>query len=136
MLKVKLINDQAVLNNFSYVETKEYIPDQPLVIKLQILDSQTNMRLIPATTAKLNAIFQLRDGTELTVAGAMLYNPDDRSLWSVSLTAEQTVDIVGSNFQIDLSFNGSGSGDLSDSTDLRSGMAYSQLAKITFDGEC
>ncbi len=137
MLKAKLLNEQAQLNNFSFVDTKEYIPNQPLKIKLQISDSETLQRIIPGATAKLNAIFQINDGTEITVAGTMLFDPDDRSMWLISLSGAQTNTIVGSNFQIDLDFNGdSTTPDLADATDLRSGMVYSVLAKITFDGEC
>lgn len=137
MLKVKLINEQATLNNYSFKETKEYVPGLPLNVKFQILDVDANLRLIPGTTAKLNATFQHKDGTEFSVAGSMIFNPDDRSMWLVALSATQTSDLVGSNFQIELDFNGSSTlPDLSDSTDLRAGMAYSVLRKVTFDGEC
>jgi hypothetical protein len=137
MLKIKLLNEQLTLNNFEYLEVKEYIPNLPLNVKIQIMDSETGQRLIPSTSAKLIAIFQKRDSTELTVNGAMIFNPDDRSMWTIPLTAVQSNDIIGSNVLIKLDFNGSSTlADLSDSTDLRAGMAYSILAKITFDGEC
>lgn len=137
MLKIKLLNEQATLNNFVLLDTKEYIPGLPLKIKFQISDSETLQRLIPGVSAKLNATFQIRDGSELVIAGTMLFNPDDRSMWQVALTALQSEDIVGSNFQVDLDFTGdSTEDDLSDATDLRSGMAYSVLQKVTFDGEC
>lgn len=138
MLKIKLINEQATLNNFNYVEVKEYIAGQALSIKVQITDSETKQRLIPDTGARLNAIFQKRDGTELKKAGTMLFNPDDRSMWKIDLTSAETTDIIGSNVKFELDFNGSASAppDLSTSTDLRIGMAYNVLSKITFDGEC
>lgn len=137
MLKFKLLNEQLTLNNFSYLPIKEYIPNYPLDIKVHISDSETQQRLIPTTSAKMNALFQKRDGTTLTVAGTMLFNPDDRSMWKVSLTALESNDIVGGNVQFLLDFNGdSTTPDLADATDLRTGMAYSILAKITFDGEC
>lgn len=138
MLKIKLINEQATLNNFHYVEVKEYVAGQPLSIKVQITDSETKQRLIPDTSARMNAIFQKRDGTELKKAGTMLFNPDDRSMWKIDLTAAETLDIVGGNVKFELDFNGSATTppDLSTSTDLRIGMAYNVLSKITFDGEC
>jgi len=138
MLKIKLVNEQATLNNFNYVDIKEYIAGQPLSMKIQIQDSETKQRIIPGTTANLNAIFQKRDGTELKKAGVMMFNPDDRSMWKIELTSAETMDIVGSNVKIELDFNGSASAppDLSTSTDLRIGMAYNVLSKITFDGEC
>lgn len=138
MLKIKLVNEQIALNNFHFVEVKEYIAGQPLKLKIQINDSEIGQRLIPVLTARLNAIFQKRDGTELTVAGSMLFTPDDRSMWLIALSGAQTLDIVGSNFKVELDFNGSAATPpvLSDSTDLRVGMAYNVLSKVTFDGEC
>lgn len=138
MLKIKLLNEQASLNNFSYVEVKEYIAGQPVNLKIQVTDSETKQRLIPATNANLIATFQKRDGTELVVAGSMLFNPDDRSMWLIALSGAQTLDIVGANIRIDLDFNGSAAAPpvLSTSTDLRTGMAYNVLSKVTFDGEC
>lgn len=138
MLKIKLINEQATLNNFNYVEQKEYVAGNPFVLKIQLTDSETKQRLIPSATANLNAIFQKKDGTELTIAAAMLFNPDDRSMWSVSVSAANSLEITGSNVKFELDFNGSAAAPpvLSDSTDLRVGMAYNVVSKVTFDGEC
>lgn len=138
MLKIKLVNEQATLNNFNYVDNKEYIANIPFNVCLQIQDSETNQRLIPGSTARLNAIFQKSDGTELTVAGSLLVGSDDRSMWKIAVSAADSNDIVGSNVRIDLDFNGSATAPpvLSDSTDFRSGMAYNVISKITFDGEC
>lgn len=137
MLKIKLLNEQTTLNNFKHVENKEYIPALPFVIKFQISESETLQRLIPTTNAKLNVIFQKRDGSELVKAATLLFNPDDRSMWNISISAAEASDIVGSNFQVILDFNGSSTvSDLSNSTDLQSGMAYNLLSKIQFDGEC
>lgn len=137
MLKIKVLNEQLTLNNFEYLETKEYIPNIPLKLKVQIYDSETQQRLIPSTTAKMNAIFQNREGDETVVAASMIFNPDDRSMWEVSIDAATSNDIIGSNVRFDLDFNGSSTtSDLANSTDLRSGMGYSILSKVTFDGEC
>jgi hypothetical protein len=129
MLTITLLNDLAQLNNYYTVVAKTYIPNYPLTIKFQIFDSQSTDRLIPATNATANCIFQLSDGTELTVAATMLFNPDDRSMWKVQLTADQSNNIVGSNFQVTLDFAG-------DASDIRVGMALNVLQKISFDGEC
>lgn len=137
MLKLKLVNEQVELNNFHYVESKEYIPNLPFSVKFQIMDSETKQRLIPGTSAKLNCIFQLRDGTELVKSASMIFNPDDRSMWKIEMSKTESNDIVGSNFQVILDFEGDSTvADLSDATDLRSGMAYNVISKIQFDGEC
>lgn len=137
MLKIKLINEQATLNNFSYVETKEYIPNFKFSIKFQIQDSETLQRVMSDVGASCNVILQKRDGSELVKPAAYMFDPDDKSLWQVNFTAAESNDIVGGNFQVLLDFDGSAiEEDLSDSDDLRSGMAYNVLAKIQFDGEC
>jgi hypothetical protein len=137
MLKVKLIDEQATLNNFKYVDTKEYIPGQRLVLNVQILDAETGQRLIPDSGAQINAIFQQSDGTELTIPGSALFDPDDRSMYQFVLTGAQTLLVIGGNVRFDLDFNGSGTlPALANSSDLRMGMGYSLIAKITFDGDC
>jgi hypothetical protein len=130
MLTIALLNENAQLNDYSIVETKDYIPNLPLKLNIQIGDNETGLRL-------MNLIFQNSDGTELTKAAAAMFNPADMSMWTVSLTASESNAIVGSNFQVVLDMAGDSTlPDLSDATDLRSGMAYSKLSKITFDGEC
>lgn len=137
MLKIKVLKEQLTLNNFSYTEQKEYVPNLPFTLKVQIIDSETLQRLIPGTTAKTNAIFQKRDGTSLTKAMSMIFNPDDRSMWTVDISAVESNDIIGGNVEFRLDFNGSSTNiNLSDSTDLRVGMGFSILAKVIFDGEC
>jgi hypothetical protein len=129
MLNITLLNDLAELNNYYTVVSKNYIANYPLTLKFQISDNQSQDRLIPATNATANCIFQNSDGSELTIAASMLFNPDDRSMWQVSLDAAQSNNIVGSNFQVVLDFAGNAS-------DIRVGMAINVLAQINFDGEC
>lgn len=137
MLKIKLLNEQATLNNFTHPDVKEYIPGLALNLKVQIYDSETLERLIPGTSAKLNALFQQSDGSTLTKACTMLFNPDDRSMWQVALTDAETLLIIGGNVQFTLDFLGDSTlPNLSDATQLEAGMGYSILAKITFDGDC
>ncbi len=136
MLKIKLLNEKAELNNFNYVEIKEYIPNLPFKLKIQLFDSETAQRLMADTGASLNFIFQTREGT-LVKPGTFMFDPSDKSMWEVSITAAESVDIIGGNFQVVLDFDGSSvEADLSDSDDLKSGMAYNVISKIQFDGEC
>lgn len=129
MLTIKLLNDQATLNNYFYVESKEYIPGKAFKINLQTLDSELKIRFIPSEDAELTATFQKRDGTELEVEGDLLFGNDDRSTWEIAISDAESLDIVGSNFLVTLDV-------LGDETDIRQGMSYNSLSKITFDGEC
>lgn len=127
MLKVKLINEQATLNNFFYLEAKEYTPGKSFKIIFQIFDAENGIRLIPNSAGTMNVFFQKRDGTELTKAASKPF-VDDRSIWQVILSDSEATDIVGSNFRIELNFDGA--------SDIRVGMSYNSLSKITFDGDC
>lgn len=129
MLAIKLIDDQAALNNFKYVEANEYVAGEAIVIKFQIQDPQTLQRLIPGAAGTMDVIFQNSDGTFTTIAASKLFPSDDRSLWSVPLSGVDTTNLVGSNFKVVLDF-------LGDTTDIRTGMSFNSLSKITFDGEC
>lgn len=131
MIKIKLINAQATLNSFSYLETKKYTPNLALVIKLQIIDEELGIRLMANPTSTCKVYFQLSDGTELEKTATLLFSsaPTDLSMWTVSLTAQNTIDIIGSNFRVQLDM-------LADTTDVRIGMAYNVLSKVVFDGDC
>ncbi len=137
MLKVKLVDEAATLNNYKNVDVKEYIPNFQFTLNFQILKTETNLRLMPSTSAKLNVLLQLRDGTSLTKAATMKFNPQDTSMWTVSFNATESNNIVGSNFQVFLDMAGDSTlSDLSNASDLESGMAYNVLSKVQFDGLC
>lgn len=135
MLKVKLVDEAATLNNFRYVEAKEYIPNFKFTINFQVLKVETNMRFMAQTGSKLNVVLQKSDGLTLVKTATKMFSPGDLSMWSISLSAAESNAIVGSNFQIFLDVPGDSTlGDLSDSTDLQTGAAYNVLAKVLFDG--
>lgn len=129
MIAIQLLNDEAALNSFSVIETKEYVPGDDIKINFQILDAQSKNRLMADGAATMTVVFQLSDGTELTKDAAFLFDSEDKSMWQVELTGADTMNVVGGNFKVVLDF-------LGDTTDIRMGMAYNALSKITFDGEC
>lgn len=129
MIAVQLLNDEAALNSFSVIEAKEYVPGDDIKINFQILDPQSGNRLMADGAATMQVVFELSDGTELTKDATFLFDAEDKSMWQVELTATDTMNIVGGNFKVVLDF-------LGDTTDIRMGMAYNVLSKITFDGEC
>lgn len=129
MLTVKIINNQATLNNFFYVDSISYVAGIAFSIPFEIFDDETKLRLIPATTATMTCVFAKSDGTTLTLPATMVFNPDDRSIWTVSISAPNSLLIVGGNFEVILDF-------LGDGTDIRVGFAQNVLDKITLDGEC
>lgn len=129
MLSVRLINDQATVNNFFYVEEKEYVPNVAVNFYFQLWDPQTKNRVIPGTSGTVTVVFENADGTQLSITATKLFSADDRSLWKAALNASQSNAIVGSNFKVTLDVVG-------DASDVRVGMAYNVVSKITFDGDC
>lgn len=129
MITIALINNLAVLNNFVAEDAIQYVPGSTVKVNFQISDDQTNQRLIPGTAAECTATIQNSDGTFTDIDCTMLFNPDDRSCWSFTMTTDMTMLLVGGNFKVTLDF-------LGDGTDIRVGMAYNVLSKITFDGSC
>lgn len=137
MLKVKLINEAATLNNFKYIDSKDYVPNVPFKLKVQFFDTETDQRIMADSGAKAVAVFQTRQGTDLVVPGTFMFGPDDKSMWNFDISNTYSNDIVGSNVLFKLDFDGSSSDpDLADSDDLRSGFGFAILAKNVFDGEC
>lgn len=139
MLTIALINQAATLNNYSTVGVVDYIANLPFKINFQIGDEETGNRIMPTVSAKCICIFQQRDATlgNITKNATSMFNPQDMSMWTVPLTAADSTNIVGSNFQVFVDFNGDSTlPDLSDASLLLSGMAYNAVEKTTFDGEC
>lgn len=129
MLAIKLLNDQATLNNFYNVSSRDYIPGDAFTLNFQIFDSQTKQRFMADADATIEVVFQKNDGSELTVEADVLFETD-RSMWSVEMTAESTETIVGANFMVVMTT------EVDEEDVIVSGMAYNALSKITFDGEC
>lgn len=126
MLTIKLLLDNSTVNNYRYLEAKEYTPGVAFSVKFQILDSETHNRFIPALGATINIIMKDQTGTDFTKVATMLFSADDRSMWTFSLTALEATNLTGGNFKVELT----------EGSVVSVGMAYGNLSKITFDGEC
>ncbi len=127
-MTIKLINTKATLNNFFLLGQLEYVPGETLKVNIHLVDTESKNRLIPGSTSTLDFIFQKTDGTELTKTGTLLFGQDDRSMWTTTLTDVETAEIIGSNFKVELDFDGAG--------DFDSAIAYNVLHRSSFDGEC
>ena len=129
LITANLINVQATLNNFFKVPSVNYIPGQPVTINFQIVDPVSGNRLVAGASGTCSVVFYNTDASQLTVPASMLFNPDDKSMWSVTLTGMQTQNINGGNFIINLD-------ELGDGTKLDSGIINSVLLPVIFDGTC
>jgi hypothetical protein len=129
MLNVKLLNDQAELNYYFNITSVSYIPGETVKINIQFFDVDSGVRFIPSTSATCTAQFKQNDGTMLTKTASMLFNPDDRSIWQISLSTAESQVIVGSNFLVLLDV-------LGDSTNVQQAMGVNMLSPVYFDGDC
>ena len=126
MLTIKLLLDNSTVNNYRYLEAKEYTPGVAFDVKFQLFDSETHERYIPATGSTINVIMKDQTGTDFTKVATMLFAADDRSMWTFSLTSTEATNLTGGNFKVELT----------EGSEITIGMAYISLSKVTFDGEC
>lgn len=90
------------VNNFEEENTLHFIAntEEELVIRLKQPTSKVGLRYVPNNTATLEVKLPKKDGTILTkVAGTFA---DDRSIWAVELTAEETASLAGGNIWFSL----------------------------------
>lgn len=129
MLNVLLLNDAPQLNSYFNITSVQYIPGQTVKINIQIQSVDSKIRFIPPTAATMTATFKKSDGTDLVITAAMLFNPDDRSLWQIVIPATNSASVVGNNFLISLDVNG-------DQSDIQQGIGENMLTKNLFEGDC
>lgn len=107
MVKAKLLNSDASLNDFRVVGSAEFIPGENLTIALQIFLDEKGIRYIPPAAAEMQLTFINSDDTELEKDAAVI-DADDRSMWKVSLSQAETELLQGQNIEGVLDVNGDG----------------------------
>lgn len=129
MLNIKLLNAQAQLNYYFNITSVSYTPGESVNINFQFFDVDSGVRFIPATTATCTVSFKKNDGTLLVKTAAMQFNPDDRSIWTVQLSAADSLVVIGSNFLVSLDV-------LGDTTNIQQAIGINFLSPVLFDGDC
>lgn len=126
MLTIKLLMDNSTVNNYRYLEAKDYTPGVAFDVKFQLYDSETHNRYMPASGSTMSVVMKDQTGTDFTKVASMLFSADDRSMWTFSLTALEATNLTGGNFKVELNEGGT----------ISVGMAYISLSKVTFEGDC
>lgn len=121
MLTAKTLNSSATLNNFKYLSTVNFVPDNKIVFNFRIFDEDVNERYVPPATAIVKVTLNNIDGTTLVLTAAAI-DSGDRSMQTVTITQAQSLEILGGNvvFTVDM---------LGDGTDIAKGVIYSGLSK-------
>lgn len=128
MLKAKLINSEATLNNFFHVGTVEFIPGENVTICLQISLAEKGIRYIPPVAAEMTLTLLDKDGVEI-VKTASVIDADDRSMWTISLSQAESEVLQGQNIEGELDVNGDG-------TLIHKFLLTNVVQRINLSGDC
>lgn len=129
MIKAKLLNSDAQLNNFIEIETINYVPGEKIKVVIRLFDSQLDIRRISPVGSEIEMKFlKASDNTFLTKTATVL-DGLDRSIWYVELSATESADLASSNIQVEEDV-------LDDDTDVRITVIQQGLSKILFSGDC
>lgn len=101
LLLGRVLNSDALVNQFLYISSVDYIPGTPIDVVIQLWDPAKNLRWVAGASATLKMIFNKNDGTEIEKSASLL-DSGDRSIWKCSLTAAETEDLLSGNFTFEL----------------------------------
>lgn len=105
VLSAKILNSDATLNSFFEIASLDFVPGSKADLVIRLNDSQRNERYVPPSAATLTVTLNNTDGTTLVKSGAIL-DSGDRSMWKISLSALETVDLLSGNFLFTIDVNG------------------------------
>lgn len=128
MISAKILNSDAILNNYKFLTSINYVPGETVILNIKIFNPQLDIRLIPVVAATMTMTFKKSDGTDL-VKVATKIDAGDRSMWTVTLTGAETLLLASSNIQIDLDT-------LGDATIISKTVIRNGLSKILISGDC
>ncbi len=123
-LSFKLLSSDSSLNNLQYIDQLEISRGENVNIYFQLWDNQKDQRYVPPSgydpETSLQVIFPVSPSIlpdinntrktvdfTLTKAAAFAFN-DDRSIWYIALSSDETQAIVSNKMQITLTENPSG----------------------------
>lgn len=128
MISAKILNSDAVLNNYIFLTSIEYVPGETVILNTKIYNPQLDIRFIPNNAATMTMTFKNSDGTDL-IKSATKISADDKSMWTTTLSASETENLASSNIQIDLDT-------LGDTTIIYKTVIRNGLSKILITGDC
>jgi hypothetical protein len=126
MITAKIINSEASVNQFKYLETVEFVVGTNIKFAFRLYDTELKERHVPPDTAIVKMYFNTTDDVELELEADYIAETDDRSMWYVEITAEQSESLLGGNARIELDVAGDGS-------DIKKGMIIAALSKIVME---
>lgn len=125
MLIAKILNTQASLNSFKEIHSLDFLVGEAIRLVFQLHDPQTELRFVAPSTAVVKVTFNKTDATTLEKTASFI-DAGDRSLCVVTLTSDESEEIMGGNltFTVDL---------LGDESDVKRGFMNGALRKVITD---
>lgn len=96
---LKVLNEDATLNNFVYASAISIAKGADAKLVLQLHQVDKKIRYIPATGATITADFKKSDNTSLTKTATHPF-VDDRSIIQFVLTDLETANLVSQNLVV------------------------------------
>lgn len=128
MLKIKLINSEASLNDYFHIESIEFVPGEDVTVAFQLFDAQRNIRYVPPSAAELTVTLINTTGDEFNKTAAII-DAADRSMWKFSLTQVESETLAGQNIEFSLDVNG-------DATKILKAVIDNVLIRKNLSGDC
>lgn len=128
MIKVKLLNSDASLNDYKYLGSVSFIPGENLTVAIQIFDAHRDIRYIPPADATLTMSFIDKNGDEI-LKDAEVIDADDRSMWKVDLSQAETELLAGQNIIVVLDVEGDG-------TIIFKALVANGIIRTNLSGDC
>lgn len=101
VLKLQMLNEDAILNNFQVIGSAQFIPGYELKLVMRLMQSARDLRHVPSSAATFSMTFLKSDNTTLTKTPTFL-DAGDRSLLTVTLSALETQLLIGQNLSVEM----------------------------------
>lgn len=91
---LKVLNNDATLNNFEDIGSASIYKGATAEIVMQLFQADRKIRYIPDAGAVITLDLKKSDDTVLTKTATFPFDPADRSIIKITLTALETADLI------------------------------------------
>jgi hypothetical protein len=107
MISAKLLNSEASLNDYFFIESINFVPGENVTVNLQIYLNEKSIRYIPPVAATMTLTFIDSTGADVDKTATVI-DADDRSMWTASVSQVESATLSGQNIEVTLDVNGDG----------------------------
>lgn len=96
-LSLNILNNDCTINAFQLASNATIVGGETALIVVQLFQPLKKIRYIPAAGATFSIDLLKSDGTILNKVPTLRFAADDRSVLEFSLSASETLDVIGQN---------------------------------------